>query len=263
MGNIIRQILVVLATAGVIAVNALANILPFNNKTTGEISDAFDVYFVPAGYVFAIWGLIYVALAAYSIYQALPAQRENPRLQRIGYLYILSCLANGVWLVLWHYEYFAWTMVAMGALLLLLIAIYLLLGIGRVPVSRAEKWMVHVPFSLYLGWITVATIANATDLLYSLNWDGWGIGPEWWAVIMLVVATVVAVLVCLTRGDVAYGLVIVWAFAGIVVSQIDTLLVAIVAGVMAFIVLVMALVGASRATDLRPAQPGRAVRDRW
>ncbi|MGD8626101.1 MAG: tryptophan-rich sensory protein, partial [Anaerolineae bacterium] len=197
MGNIIRQILVVLATVGIITVNGLANALPFNNKTTGEISDSFDVYFVPAGYVFAIWGLIYLALAAYTIYQALPAQRDNPRLQRIGYLYVLSCVANGVWLVLWHYEQFAWTMVAMGALLLLLIAIYLLLGIGRTPVSRAEKWFVHVPFSIYLGWITVATIANATSLLDSLNWDGWGIGPEWWAVIMLVVATIIATLVSL------------------------------------------------------------------
>jgi len=218
---------------------------------------------VPAGYVFAIWGLIYLALAAYSIYQALPSQRENPRLKRIGYLYVLTCLANGAWLVLWHYEYFAWTVVAMGALLLLLIAIYLLLGIGRTPVPGAEKWLVHVPFSIYLGWITVATIANVTDLLDFLGWDGWGIAPEWWAVIMLIVATLVAVLVSLSRGDMAYGLVIVWAFAGIVVSQADTLLVAIVAGVMAFVVLVMALVGASRATDLRPARPGRAVRDRW
>ena len=100
----------------------LATALPLNGQTTGEISDRFDVYFVPAGYVFSIWGLIYLALIGYSLYQVLPSQRENPRLRRTGWLYVLSCAANIVWLFLWHYEVFELTIVAMGALLLLLIA---------------------------------------------------------------------------------------------------------------------------------------------
>jgi hypothetical protein len=199
MKDIVRQIAVLLSTIAVIVINGLANALPLNGQGTGEISDRFDVYFVPAGYVFSIWGLIYLGLIGYSIYQVLPAQRENPRLQRTGWLYVVSCAANIVWLFLWHYEVFELTIVAMGALLLLLIAIYLSLGTGRTPASLAETWLVRVPFSIYLGWITVATVANVTSLLDYLNWGGWGIGPEVWAVIMLVAGAVIASAVSITR----------------------------------------------------------------
>jgi len=168
-----------LAVIVTIGVNGLANALPLNGQTTGEISDRFQVYFVPAGYVFSIWGLIYLGFTAFAVYQALPAQRDNPRLQRIGYLFALSCLANIAWLFLWHYEIFLLTLVAMVALLLLLVAIYLRLDINRVRVNRAERWLVHIPFSIYLGWITVATIANVTSVLDYLNWSGWGISLGW------------------------------------------------------------------------------------
>jgi hypothetical protein len=107
----------------------------------------------------------------------------------------------------------------MVALLLLLIATYLRLGTGRTEVPAVEAWLVRVPLSIYLGWITVATIANATSLLDYLNWGGWGIRPEIWAVIMLLAATAIATAVALTRGDVAYGLVIVWALTGIAVKH--------------------------------------------
>lgn len=177
MKDLARQAFVVLGTIAMIVVNALASALPLNGQTTAEISDRFDVYFVPAGYVFSIWGLIYLGLLAYTIFQALPAQQENPRLRRTGYLYVLSCAANIAWLFLWHYEQFVFSLLAMGILLLLLIAIYLRLGIGRMPVRAVETWLVRVPFSIYLGWITVATVANATDVLDYLNWDGWGSAP--------------------------------------------------------------------------------------
>jgi hypothetical protein len=237
--DIIRQVIVVLAVVATVALNGLANALPLNGLTTGEISDRFQVYFVPAGYVFSIWGLIYLALAAYAVYQALPARRENPRLQRIGYLFVLSCLANVAWLFLWHYEQFVWTVVAMIGLLLSLIAIYLRLGIGRTQVPPAERWLVHVPFSIYLGWITVATVANVTSLLDYLNWSGWGIQPAVWAVIMLIVGTAIASAVGLTRGDVAYMLVIIWAFVGIAVKHATTPLVSTAAWATAGIVVVM------------------------
>ncbi len=218
--NTIRQAVNVLAVIATIVVNGLANALPLNNLTTGDISDRFDVYFVPAGYVFSIWGLIYIALIAFAVYQALPAQRENPRLKRIGYLFAASCLANITWLFLWHYEQFPLTLVAMLALLGLLIAIYLRIGSGgREDVSTAERWMLHIPFSIYLGWITVATVANVTSLLDYLQWGGWGISEEVWMIIMLVVAGGVASAVTLTRRDVAYMLVILWAFVGIAVKH--------------------------------------------
>ena len=237
----IRQLVNVVALVATLGVNGLANALPLNGLTTGEISDRFEVYFVPAGYVFSIWGLIYLALAAFVILQALPAQRDNPRLRRMGYLFALSCAANLAWLFLWHFEVFPLTLVAMVVLLLSLIAIYLRLGIGRSTVSSVERWLVRVPFSIYLGWVTVATIANVTSLLDYLNWGGWGISPEAWAVIMLVTATVVASAVALTRGDIAYSLVLIWALSGIAVKHADTPVVSITAWVTtAIIALVMA-----------------------
>ena len=239
----LRQSLNLLALLAVIVINGLANALPLNGLTTGEISDRFQVYFVPAGYVFSIWGLIYVGLIAFAVYQALPAQRDNPRLRSIGYLFALSCVANIAWLFLWHYEIFPLTLVAMLALLLLLIAIYLRLGIGRAQVPAEEKWLVHVPFSIYLGWITVATIANVTSLLDYLNWNGWGISPEAWTVIMLVAGVAIASAVSLTRGDVAYMLVVVWAFAGIAVKHASTPVVATAAWVTTALAALMLVVG--------------------
>ncbi len=227
--NIFRQALNVLGVVMVLGVNALANALPLNGQNTGAISDRFHVYFVPAGYVFSIWGLIYLGLVLFGVYQALPGQRESQRLIRVGYLFALSCAANIAWLFLWHYERFLLTLVCMLALLLSLLAIYVRLGIGRTVVAPRERWCVDVPFSLYLGWITVATIANAADVLYYLNWGGWGIRPEVWTVIMLLAATGIAATVGLTRGDVAYMLVIVWAFAGIGFKQAATPVVAVTA----------------------------------
>jgi len=217
-----RQLITVLAVVITLAVNGLANAIPLNGQTTGAVSDQFQVYFVPAGYVFSIWGIIYIGLILFAIYQALPSQRTNPRLQRLSSLFPLSCLANIAWLFLWHYEYFIATLVAMTTLLLSLIGIYLHLNIGRADVPKAEKWLVHIPMSLYLGWITVATIANATSVLDYLNWNGWGIGAETWTIIMLIVATGISLAVGLTRGDSIYLLVIIWAFAGIGVKHSST-----------------------------------------
>ena len=167
----LRQILNIVAILAVIIVNFLANALPINGQTTGEVSDRFEIYFVPAGYVFSIWGLIYVALVAFAVYQALPAQRDNPRLERVGYLFVLSCLANIVWIFLWHYEQFGLSVVAMLILLLSLIFVYLRLEIGTSTVSAGEKWLIRVPFSIYLGWITVATVANITNFFEVIQWS--------------------------------------------------------------------------------------------
>lgn len=232
------------AVIATVVVNGLANALPLNGQGTGEISDRFQVYFVPAGYVFSIWGLIYLALIGYATFQALPAQRENPRLRRIGTLFAASSVANIAWIFLWHYERFEPTLVAMVTLLISLIAIYLRLNIGRSRVPAAERWLLHLPFSIYLGWITVATVANVTSLLDYLSWGGWGIAPEVWGVIMLVAAGAIATAVSFTRGDVAYMLVIVWAFAGIGVKQSETAVVAGTAWVMTALMVVVLVAGA-------------------
>lgn len=216
--------LTVLAT---IVVNVLANALPINGLNTGQISDRFQVYFVPAGYVFSIWGLIYVGLIAFAVFQALPSQRENPRLQATGWWIVLAGVANSAWIFLWHYEQFPLTLIAMLALLASLIVTYLRLGIGRGAVSAAETWAARVPFSIYLGWITVATVANVTSLLDYLKWDGFGLAPEIWMGIVLVAVLVIATLMNVTRRDVAYALVILWALAGISVKHAAVAAVAI------------------------------------
>lgn len=244
--DIIRQILVFIAALTTIIFNILASTLPLNGLNTGEISDRFKIFFVPAGYVFSIWGLIYVGLIAYAIYQVLPAQRENPRLRSIGYIFVLSCVANIAWLFLWHYEIFEFTLVAMLALLATLIVIYLRLDIGHSQVSTGEKWAVHVPFSIYLGWITVATIANTTQLLYYLGWDGWGISAETWTVIMLAAGVIISALMSFTRADVAYSLVLVWAYIGIALKHADNALVSTTAYVTAALILLFLIIALIR-----------------
>jgi len=221
MKDKLRQISVILTILATIVVNALANALPINGQNTGQISDRFDVYFVPAGYVFSIWGLIYLGLIAFAIFQALPSQRENPRLRATGWWVSLGGLANITWIFLWHYELFPVTVIVMLVLLGSLLVTYLHLEIGRSNVTNAEKWMVRVPFSIYLGWITVATVANITDLLDYLKWDRFGIAPEIWMGVVLAAVLVIAVLMNITRRDVAYGLVILWALAGISVKHAD------------------------------------------
>ena len=222
----LRQIANILSVVLALTVNILASTLPLNGQNTGEISDRFQVYFVPAGYVFAIWGVIYLGWIAFAVYQALPAQKENPRLRRLGYLFALSGVFNAAWLFCWHYNAFGLSVLVMLTLLGLLIASTLRLGVGLTPVSVAERWSVDVPFSVYLGWISVATIANVTDWLYFVGWGGLGIAPQVWAVILLVVASAVGLGMALTRRDSGYLLVFVWSFAGIAVKQAATPLVA-------------------------------------
>lgn len=224
--DVLRQIVNVVTFILTVVVNVLASTLPLNGMNSGEISDRFAIYFVPAGYVFSIWSLIYLTLLAFTIYQALPSQRENPRLRKVGYWFALSGLANSAWLFLWHYEFFLVTWIVMLTLLVCLIMIYLRLNIGRAKVSLTEQWLVNLPFSIYLGWITVATIANITQVLFFINWSGWGIAPQVWAVIMLAVAAIVGLVMAWTRADIAYLLVLAWAFAGIAVKHAGAPLVA-------------------------------------
>lgn len=219
MKDQLRQIVVIVTILATLVINGLANALPLNGLNTGQISDRFNVYFVPAGYVFSIWGLIYLGLLAFAIFQALSSQRENPRLQATGWWIALSGLANSVWIFLWHYEQFPLTLIAMLVLLGTLIVTYLRLGIGRTTVPAAENWFVRLPFSIYLGWITVATVANVTSLLDYLKWDGLGISPEIWMGIVLAAVLVIVALMNFTRRDIAYTGVILWALAGISVKH--------------------------------------------
>ncbi len=232
----LRQILVISGLAMVLTVNFLANFIPINGMTTGELSDNFPVYFVPAGYVFSIWGLIYLFQIAYVVYQALPAQKDNPVQRKIAPWYLVNCIGNSLWIFLWHYQRVGASLIAMIVILITLIAIYIILGTGRSSAPRNERWFLRVPFSLYLAWITVATIANVTTWLYSIGWDGFGLSDMMWGVVILLVATVIECAMVLRYHDVAYTAVILWAFIGITVKHSDTLLIAGTAALMTVLV---------------------------
>jgi len=237
----LRQLANALSILLALTVNILATTLPLNGQNTGEISDRFKVYFVPAGYVFAIWGIIYIGWIAFAIYQFRPAQKESPRLRNLGYLFAISGIFNAAWLFCWHYNLFGLSVLVMLTLLGLLIASYLKLNVGRTAVSNTEKWSMDIPFSVYLGWISVATVANVTDYLYFIHWAGFGLAPQAWAVIMLVVACLLGLLMTITRRDSGYALVLVWSFAGIAQKQAATALVANSAWVATVFVLGLAI----------------------
>jgi hypothetical protein len=215
-------IVTLLATALTLTVNGLANILPINGQTTGEISDRFAIYFVPEGYVFSIWGLIYLGLIAFAVYQILPAQRDNSLLKEIAPAYWLGSLANAAWIFLWHYEYFPLTLVAMLVLLATLLFIYVRISNARPGSDRNQEWFVQLPFSIYLGWISVATIANISQVLFYSGWNGWGISATAWTGIMLAVATFLGLMMQWREKDDAYALVLIWAFIGIALKHAGT-----------------------------------------
>ena len=252
MKDTLRQIANLVTVIIALTVNILASALPLNGQNTGEISDRFKVYFVPAGYVFAIWGIIYIGWIAFTIYQFRPSQKESPRLRRLGYLFSISNIANATWLFCWHYNKFGLSVLVMLGLLGMLIASYLRLNVNRTSVSRAEHWFVDIPFSIYLGWITVATVANITDWLYSVNWNGFGIHAMTWAVIMIAIASVIGLFMTLTHKDTAYLLVLVWSFIGIAVKQTSTPLVAASAWIAAALMLGLAVYSLLR-RQRRPA----------
>jgi len=233
----LRQILNWLGLVVVIAVNAAANVLPLNGKTTGEISDSIPTLFTPAGYVFSIWSVIYLGLLAFAWYQSQRAQRTAEFQERIGYWFFASCIFNSAWIVAWHYEQFPLTLILMLGLLVSLLAIYLRLDIGRRRVSAAESRWVHLPFSIYLGWISVATVANVSTVLYSSGWSGGPLSPEVWTMIMVVVAALLGLAMILLRNDVGFPLVIVWALAGIAVARSAFPLIAVTSTASAAVVL--------------------------
>lgn len=239
------QIVNITAVVLVIVMNILSSALPLNGRSVEEISDALPSFFTPAGYTFAIWGLIYLALLGFGIYQALPAQRTRPYLAKIGNLFAFSTLFNVAWLFAWHYEFYALSIGFMVALLITLIAIYLRLDIGRRNplLTNADKLFYQAPFSLYLGWITVATIANVSSVANYWGWNGFGIAQPTWSAIMMLVAVIVAGVLLINRRNLAYAGVLVWALFGIRAAYPDVAVVANTAVAAAVAIILLALLG--------------------
>ena len=233
----LKQILNLAAILSAFGINIWANIAPINGLNIGEISNRFfrEVQIIPANYAFAIWGLIYLGLISFGIYQVLPAQRNNISVQRMGYFLVGASLAQIVWVFLYLNRLFAFSFVAMLVILLCLIGAYL----KREVRSKKDKWLIKFPISIYLAWISVATIVNAAITLYSWGWNGWGISPQIWTVIMLFVGAAIAATVNIQRADLAYPLVIVWAFIAIAVRQADVLLIFATAGGLAIALILL------------------------
>ncbi len=222
--NLFLSILNLLGFLGVVIVNGLANALPINNKTTGELSDQYPNLFVPAGLTFSIWGIIYILLAIFVIYQLIAAVRKEARIssftEKIGILFFVAAAANIGWIFAWHYEILPLSMILMLLLLACLITIYLRLRIGRADSTNTEKYLVYLPFSIYLGWITIATIANATAWLVDANWNTFGLGEQFWAVTVIAVGIAIALTTLFNRKDIFYGLVVDWALLGILIKRL-------------------------------------------
>lgn len=249
----LRQILTFAAIFGGIAFNTIFNnIFPLNGVPMGEVSNILftNVQIIPADYAFAIWGLIYLGLIALAIYQIQPAQRQNPGLQRSGYLLVIASLAQCGWIYLFLARLFPLSTIAMLGILLPLIGVYRQLSSGQQPVSRAERWFVQIPIGLYLGWITVAMVVNVALSLYSLNWDGWGIAPTVWTVLMIIVSTAIAMLVIRQHQDITFALVVVWALIAIVIRQIDTLPIVVIGVLMAIVLILVSAISTYRSMKL-------------
>lgn len=205
-------------------VNYLANALPIGGVTTGEASDAYANLFTPAGITFSIWGLIYSLLGAYVVYQFIyskynKSEKQEKLLVEVNKYFILSSLANIAWIFAWHYGVIWLSVIIM--LLLLACLIKLAEIIKKHSFALVDYICVKLPFSLYFGWISVATIANITVLLVSLNWNRFGLSDVFWVILVLFVGAGVGIWRMLKDRNPAYGLVFVWAYSGILLKHVS------------------------------------------
>jgi benzodiazapine receptor len=217
----------------VIVVNVLSNALPINNQTMPVISAKYPSLFTPAGFTFSIWGVIYLALLVFIIYQSLPAQRQNQSIAGISKYFQINCIANAIWIVVWHYDLLALSVLVMFVILATLILIYRKL--------RGENQILRLPFSLYTAWISLATIANISALQINSGWDDAGLSAVQWTLVKLAFAGAVGASVILKLRDIPFILVVAWAAYGISVMQTDTPAVAGAALTLSFLALMLAV----------------------
>ncbi|MGL6227674.1 MAG: tryptophan-rich sensory protein [Culicoidibacterales bacterium] len=219
---------VVLSFIAMVVVNALANILPINGITSGAVSDSYANLFAPAGITFTIWSVIYIFLGIYSVYQLgvfqkAPEKMPNPLLDEIGVYFIISSLANLTWIFAWHYQ-----IIWLSLIFMLIIFVMLALIVVRIrravvvkDIIGTDRLLIRIPFSVYFGWITVATIANVVTLLVSLNFDGFGFAEPIWMIAIVLIGMAIGVATVERNRDIAYGLVIVWAYTGIIIKHVS------------------------------------------
>ncbi|MEM7772206.1 MAG: tryptophan-rich sensory protein [Cyanobacteria bacterium P01_E01_bin.6] len=226
-----RQLITIVAIASTFLFNIWSNLFPINGENIGSLSNSLfqDVLIIPANYAFIIWGLIYVELLIFATYQLRTTQSNNPRLRQAGYWLVAACVTQNIWVVLFLLRQFSLSVVAMAAILISLAIYYCNLDVGAADVPKKEVWRVHLPVSIYLGWISVASIVNVAIALYRMSWKGWGLSPEAWTIVMMAIATFIGIWILIQRADVVYPLVLVWAFVAIAIKHAEKPLIAGVA----------------------------------
>ena len=201
--------------------NILANIIPLKGLSIGAISNQLfgNVVITPANYTFSIWGVIFLGLIAFAFFQALPSQRYNPQLQRIGFLLVASSIAQIVWVMVFLMRWFPFSVLAMLAILFPLIETYRRLQIGKMHVPLRQQWLVNIPISIYLSWLGLATILNVAIALTSIGFTGGPFSPTVWTVLAMTVAAFVAAILAIERRDIAYMAVFAWGLVAIALRQ--------------------------------------------
>jgi len=220
------QILNIVGLIGVLIVNYLANALPLGGRTTGELSDFYSSLITPTGLTFSIWAVIYTLLIIFIVRQSrglFNAEKTPPDyVGKIQGWYFINCLLNIAWLFAWHFQLIPLSLLIMVGILVSLLVIYQKLGIGKnQEVERSERNWVWPAFSIYMGWITVASIVNVSVVLIDAAWSGWGLTPEVWTILMLVISMAIGLLILFRRGDLWYNLVLIWAYLGIMLKQME------------------------------------------
>jgi len=223
-----------------VLLNVLSNALPINGQTMPEISARYPSLFTPAGFTFSIWGVIYLSLLVFVVYQALPSQRNSARIARISAYFKVNCLANALWIVVWHYDLLALSLLVMFIILATLILIYRSLLEQLDCSSPLQHVVLHLPFSLYTGWITVATIANVSVLQTHHGWDAIGLTAIQWTFVKLAAAGAIGAFAVLRLRDPVFVLVIAWAAYGISVMQSATPAVSGAATTLSLLALILA-----------------------
>ncbi|WP_455369035.1 hypothetical protein [[Eubacterium] cellulosolvens] len=242
----------IVTTVIVFFINMLASSGVINNTTPGQLSDNLPNLFVPAGITFSIWGIIYLLLFLFIVYQARSVVKndvdKSNYLHRIGWFFVLSNFVNIAWIFSWHYELVHLSLFFMILLLASLITIYFRLEIGNYSytISSRDRFFFTVPFRVYLGWITVATVANVTTFLVWMGVEPYNSVAVFLTIIMILITTFITALILYRRKDIIFGLVIVWAFIGIVIKRVSPdyfveLNIATVAAISSLIIVIMIL----------------------
>ena len=206
-----------------VAVNVLSVVLPLAGRSQVEISDSYYNMFVPAGFTFSIWSVIYLALIVF-IFHSFSKQKVRAFaqiVQDIGSLFLISCLINVAWIFAWHYLQIELAMLLMIGLLTSILMIYLRIEKSEIRNGSFEDLTMRLPFRMYAGWISVATIANMAALLTDYQWNGFGIEPQIWVIIMTSIAALIGLFMLFRFRDFIFPMVIIWALWGILKERLN------------------------------------------